>query len=115
MTVTIYGIKTCDTMKKAFAWLEANGVDYTFHDYRASGIDRASIERWCEAVGWQKLLNKGSTTFRALADADKEDLDQAKAVALMLAQPTMIKRPVLDRDGAIEVGFRPERYETAFG
>ena len=114
MTVTIYGIRTCDTMKKAFAWLDAKGVDYRFHDYRAEGIDRASVERWCAAAGWQKVLNKASTTFRALPDADKAGLDEAGAVDLMLAQPTMIKRPVLETRGAVEVGFKGERYAVIF-
>ena len=114
MSATIYGIKTCDTMKKAFRWLDSEGVDYRFHDYRVEGIDRASVERWCAAVGWEKVLNKSSTTFRALLDASKIDLDERSAIALMLAEPTMIKRPVLVADGQIEVGFKPERYAALF-
>ena len=114
MSATIYGIKTCDTMKKAFRWLESEGVDYRFHDYRVEGIDRASVERWCAAVGWEKVLNKSSTTFRALPEAAKSGVDERSAIDLMLAEPTMIKRPVLEASGRIEVGFRPERYAALF-
>ncbi len=114
MGVTIYGIKNCDTMKKAFGWLEANGVDYTFHDYRVSGVARADVEAWTAAAGWEKVLNKASRTFRALPDAAREDLDEAKAVGLMVQDPTMIKRPVLVTNGIVEVGFKPERYESLF-
>ena len=114
MAITIYGIRTCDTMKKAFAWLDGHGVDYVFHDYRASGIDRASVERWCAQAGWQKVLNKASTTFRALPESSRADLDEAAAIGLMLDEPTMIKRPVLDTGAAIEVGFKPEHYAQLF-
>jgi arsenate reductase (glutaredoxin) len=114
MPVTIYGIKTCDTMKKAFRWLEGEDVAYRFHDYRAEGIDRASVERWCVATGWEKLLNKSSTTFRVLPEDRKVSLDEASAIDLMLAEPTMIKRPVLEADDRIEVGFKPERYAALF-
>ena len=115
MTVTIYGIKTCDTMRKAFAWLDAHGVAYTFHDYRVAGISRNELVRWCTSAGWEKLLNKASTTFRALPEAAKTGLDEDKAIRLMLDEPTMIKRPVLDTGQAIEVGFKPERYAAIFG
>ncbi|MCB1488756.1 MAG: ArsC family reductase [Bauldia sp.] len=111
---TIYGIKNCDTMKKARAWLESHGVDYAFHDYKASGIDRGRLEAWASEVGWETLLNRAGTTFRKLADADKADLDEKKAIALMLAQPSMIKRPVLDIGSKILVGFKPDVYEAAF-
>lgn len=114
MTVTIYGIKTCDTMKKAFAWLDGHDVAFRFHDYRAEGIDRETVERWCAEAGWQKVLNKASTTFRGLPETAKADLDEARAIALMLAEPTMIKRPVLDTGQAIEVGFKPARYAELF-
>lgn len=114
MAVTIYGIKTCDTMKKAFVWLQALGIDYAFHDYRAAGIAAEEVKRWCKAAGWEKVLNKSSTTFRALADNAKVGLDEAKAIKLMVADPTMIKRPVLDTGTTIEVGFKPERYEALF-
>lgn len=114
MTVTIYGIKTCDTMKKARTWLDAKGVAYHFHDYKAEGIDDASLKRFVDALGWETVLNRAGTTFRALADADKQDLDAKKAIALMHAQPSMIKRPILDRDGALTAGFKPDIYETLF-
>ncbi|MEW6122282.1 MAG: ArsC family reductase [Pseudomonadota bacterium] len=115
MTVTIYGIKNCDTMKKARAWLEERGVDYAFHDYKSEGIAPALLARWVAEVGWETLLNKAGTTFRKLPDADKAGLDAAKAERLMLAQPSMIKRPVLDVDGKLTAGFKPEVYERVFG
>jgi Spx/MgsR family transcriptional regulator len=114
VTVTIYGIKNCDTMKKARTWLDAKGVAYRFHDYKAEGIDAESLKRWVETLGWETVLNRSGTTFRALPDADKQDLDAGKAIALMLAQPSMIKRPILDRDGALTAGFKPEIYDTLF-
>ncbi|MXN50564.1 ArsC family reductase [Shinella sp. AETb1-6] len=114
MTVTIYGIKNCDTMKKARTWLDAKGVAYRFHDYKAEGIDAESLKRWVETLGWETVLNRSGTTFRALPDVDKQDLDAGKAIALMLAQPSMIKRPILDRDGALTAGFKPEIYDTLF-
>ncbi len=112
--VTIYGIKACDTMKKARAWLDAHGVAYEFHDYKTRGIDRPALRNWARAVGWETLLNRAGTTFRKLPDADKTGLDEAKAIALMLAQPSMIKRPVLDVDGALTVGFKAETYAATF-
>ena len=112
-TATLYGIKNCDTMKKARAWLDAKGVPYTFHDYKAAGIDRGRLETWAREVGWETLLNRAGTTFRKLSDADKADIDEGKAIALMLDQPSMIKRPVLDLDGRLVVGFKPEQYEEA--
>ena len=114
MPITIYGIKNCDTMKKARAWLDKRGVDYAFHDYKASGIERDRLEQWSKKVGWETLLNRAGTTFRKLPDKDKTDLDARKAVALMLAQPSMIKRPVLDLGGGkLLVGFTPEVYGEA--
>ncbi|MCC0050412.1 MAG: arsenate reductase [Rhodobiaceae bacterium] len=115
MTVTIYGIKNCNTMQKAFAWLDGHGVEYTFHDYRKSGADRETLEHWCATAGWEKVMNKAGMTFRKLPDDAKVDLDQAKAVALMLDKPSMIKRPVLETGDTIEIGFKPERYEELFG
>ena len=113
-TVTIYGIKACDTMKKARDWLGAHGVAYAFHDYKASGVDRAHLQAWAGQVGWETLLNRAGTTFRALPDARKQDLDQDKAIALMLELPSMIKRPVLDLgDGRLLVGFKPDAYAAA--
>lgn len=114
MSVTIYGIRNCDTMKKAFKWLEANGVEYTFHDYRVDGIGADAVRRWCDAAGWEKILNKGSRTFRALPDATRADVGEGSAIDLMTSEPTMIKRPVLDTGEAIEVGFKADRYAELF-
>ena len=111
---TIYGIKNCDTMKKAFTWLDGHKVKYAFHDYKASGIDKAKLEEWVAAQGWEVLLNRAGTTFRKLPEADKDGLTAKKAVALMLAQPSMIKRPVLEYRGGLLVGFKPEQYSAAF-
>jgi arsenate reductase (glutaredoxin) len=116
MPIAIYGIKNCDTMKKARAWLDKHGVDYAFHDYKIAGIERAQLEAWCKKLGWETLLNRAGTTFRKLPDKDKDGLDAKKAIALMLAQPSMIKRPVLDLGGGkLLVGFAPERYSAAVG
>lgn len=112
--VTLYGIRNCDTMKKAWSWLDAHSIPYSFHDYRVSGIDKARLEVWCRELGWEKVLNKASTTFRDLPAADKQGLDAGKAVALMLAQPTMIKRPVLDLGDRRILAFKPDVYEAAF-
>jgi Spx/MgsR family transcriptional regulator len=112
--VTIYGIPNCDTMKKARAWLTDHGVAYEFHDYKALGIDSPRLEAWSKKVGWETLLNRAGTTFRKLPDADKQGLDERKAIALMLAQPSLIKRPVLDIGrGKLLVGFKPEAYAEA--
>ena len=114
MSITLYGIKACDTMKKARTWLDEHGVAYQFHDYKVSGIDAASHNKWCSEHGWETVLNRAGTTFRKLDDAEKSGLDQAKAIALMLAQPSMIKRPVLDLGSRTLVGFKPEQYAAAF-
>jgi arsenate reductase (glutaredoxin) len=108
----LYGIPNCDTMKKARTWLEAQGVDYQFHDYKVSGVTRATLAQWAKVVGWETLLNRAGTTFRKLPDAMKEDLDESKAIALMLEQPSMIKRPVLVRGKTLLVGFSPEKYSA---
>jgi arsenate reductase len=113
MRPTIYGIKNCDTMKKARTWLESHGVDYAFHDYKAEGIDQARLAAWSSELGWEKLLNRAGTTFRKLPPEQQQGLDEAKAIALMLAQPSMIKRPVLDLGDRRLVGFKPEQYEAA--
>ncbi len=113
MSITLYGIKACDTMKKARTWLDEHGVSYAFHDYKVSAIDAASLQKWCDEHGWDKVLNRAGTTFRKLDEADKQDLDQAKAIALMLAQPSMIKRPVLDLGERTLLGFKPELYAQA--
>ena len=115
MTTTLYGIRNCDTMKKAWTWLDQKGVAYDFHDYKKAGIDRARLEGWAKQVGWEVLLNRAGTTFKKLPDADKQGIDLAKAVALMLAQPSMIKRPVLETDGGLLVGFKPEVYAAKLG
>ena len=109
----IYGIKNCDTMKKARAWLDRKGVAYDFHDYKTAGIDRARLEGWSGKVGWELLLNRAGTTFRKLSEADKEGLTQKKAIALMLAQPSMIKRPVLEAGSRLLVGFNLTEYEKS--
>ncbi|MGE3148244.1 MAG: ArsC family reductase [Pseudorhodoplanes sp.] len=114
-SVTIYGIKNCDTMKKARAWLDAHDVAYRFHDYKKEGIERPVLEKWAKEVGWETLLNRAGTTFRALPEKDKDGLTEKKALALMLANPSMIKRPVLDIGGKRLVGFKPEHYEKALG
>ncbi|MEW6460827.1 ArsC family reductase [Pseudomonas sp. BMW13] len=113
MSYVLYGIKACDTMKKARTWLEEHQVDYAFHDYKSAGIDRASLEKWCNEHGWQTILNRAGTTFRKLDDTQKSDLDQAGAIELMLAQPSMIKRPVLDLGDKTLVGFKPDNYQAA--
>jgi arsenate reductase len=113
-TVIIYGIPNCDTMKKARTWLDGRGVAYRFHDYRAEGVDRAHVEAWVKALGWEKVLNKASTTFKELPDGKKAGLDAKKAVGLMLANPTMIKRPMLDLGGRLIAGFKPDIYAEAF-
>jgi len=114
MTISIYGIKNCDTMKKAFGWLDKHGIAYTFHDYKKQGVAKSDLERWCKLVGWETLLNRTGTTFKKLSDADKEGLTEKKAIALMTAQPSMIKRPVLVRGQHLLVGFKPEIYEKEF-
>jgi arsenate reductase len=110
-SATIYGIKNCETMTKARAWLDTHGVDYAFHDYKVAGIDRERLERWSKKVGWETLLNRAGMTFRKLSDKDKAGINETKAIALMLKQPSMIKRPVLDLGGGkLVVGFKPEIY-----
>jgi len=106
----LYGIKACDTMKKARAWLDEHGLRYEFHDYKSAGIDRAHLQAWCDEHGWQVVLNRAGTTFRKLDEAQKADLDQARAIELMLAQPSMIKRPVLDLGDRTLIGFKPDHY-----
>jgi Spx/MgsR family transcriptional regulator len=113
VSATLYGIKNCDTMKKARAWLDGQGVAYTFHDYKTVGIDPTTLKRWAKQVGWETLLNRAGTTFRKLAEADKQGLTETKAITLMASQPSMIKRPVLERSGKILVGFKPELYADA--
>jgi arsenate reductase (glutaredoxin) len=113
-TTTIFGIKNCDTMKKARAWLDGRGIEYTFHDYKADGIDADHLKRWTDKAGWETVLNRGGTTFRGLPDSQKTGLNERKAIALMLQQPSMIKRPVLEVGGRLLVGFKTEEYARAF-
>jgi arsenate reductase (glutaredoxin) len=112
--IILYGIPNCDTVKKARVWMDNQGLPYTFHDYKKSGVDAAKLAEWCEAKGWETILNRAGTTFKKLADNDKSDLDQAKAISLMLAQPSMIKRPVAEYSGACLVGFKLPEWEAAF-
>lgn len=113
--VKIHGIKNCDTMKKAFAWLDAHGIAYDFHDYKKLGVTEADLARWSDEAGWEKVLNRSGTTFRKLPDADQQGLTRDKAIALMSANPSMIKRPLLEMGESLEIGFRPERYAALFG
>lgn len=113
MSYILYGIKACDTMKKARNWLDEQGIEYRFHDYKTAAIDRTSLQKWCAEHGWEKVLNRAGTTFRKLDEAQKADLNQDKAIELMLAQPSMIKRPVLDLGARTLVGFKPELYAAA--
>jgi arsenate reductase len=113
--LTMFGIANCDTIKRAKTWLDAHGVQFDFHDYKKSGVDADALRSWVDELGWEVLLNKAGTTFRGLPDADKQGIDAAKAVALMLANPSMIKRPVLDLGDRRIVGFKPEAYAAAFG
>ena len=119
----MYGIKNCDTIKKARAWLDTRGIAYAFHDYKTAGLDRKQLEDWAQEVGWEPLVNRAGTTFRKLPDADKTNLDEAKALALMLDNPSLVKRPVLAIDSGgsgskgrrLLVGFSPDTYATALG
>lgn len=115
MPVIIHGIRNCDTMKRARAWLDAHGVAHEFHDYRVAGVSEAMLSRWAAQVGWERLINRSGTTFRKLPEADREGLDEGGAMALMLAQPAMIRRPVLEQGDTILVGFKPEEYAALFG
>lgn len=114
MATTLYGIKNCDTIKKARKWLDEAGVEYRFHDHRADGLAPAELDLWLERLGWEALLNTRGTTFRALPDEAKQGLDNAKARALLLAQPAMIKRPLLDKDGELHLGFKADHYQSLF-
>jgi Spx/MgsR family transcriptional regulator len=113
--IRVYGISNCDTVKKARNWLDANGLSYAFHDYKKAGIDAGTLTNWCDTFGWETVLNRAGTTFKKLPDADKADLSQDKAIALMIAQPSMIKRPVVVHPGGYLIGFKPDEWKTAFG
>jgi arsenate reductase len=111
--ITLYGIRNCDTVKKARAWLDRQGVAYAFHDYKVAGIERTQLEQWCAELGWERVLNSAGTTFRKLAESDRKGLDEARAIRLMLEQPTLIKRPMLDLGKSRLIGFKPEEYRRA--
>ena len=113
MTITLYGISNCDTVKKARDWLDSHGIEYAFHDYKKAGVDAGKLIAWCKAMGWETILNRAGTTFRKLPDSDKAGLDQAQAAKLMLAQPSMIKRPVVEHPGGLLVGFKPDGWEAS--
>lgn len=113
MTLALYGISNCDTVKKARVWLDRRGAAYAFHDYKKAGVERAMLERWADGFGWETVLNRAGTTFRALPDADKADLTRDKAIGLMLVNPSMIKRPILEGEGVALIGFKPEAWEHA--
>ena len=115
MATTLYGIPNCDTVKKARTWLDGQGVAYDFHDYKKAGVTAAKLKAWCKAFGWESVLNRAGTTFRKLPDAAKADLNQVKEIALMVEQPSMIKRPIVEYDGGALVGFKQAEWEAAFG
>lgn len=115
MSLILYGIPNCDTVKKASTWLEARGIAYTFHDYKKAGADAAKLAQWCAAAGWDKVLNRAGTTFKKLPDADKTDLDQARAVQVMAANPSCIKRPIVEHPGGLLVGFKEAEWAAALG
>jgi len=114
MTITLYGIPNCDTVRQARTWLDGHGVAYEFHDYKKAGITTPKLKAWCKVLGWESVLNRAGTTFRKLSDAEKSDLDQAKAIALMIEQPSMIKRPIVEHDGGLLIGFKQPEWEAAF-
>ncbi|AOX16451.1 ArsC family reductase [Kozakia baliensis] len=111
---TLYGIKACDTMKKARTWLDAHHIAFQFHDYKSQGISSEKLAEWIAQAGWERVINRAGMTFRKLPEADKQNLNEAKAIDLMLAQPSMIKRPVLEHEGTLTIGFSPERYAAVF-
>lgn len=115
MPITLYGIKNCDTIKKARAWLAARGTEYVFHDYKALGLEPERLERWCRELGWASVLNRAGSTFRKLPESTREALDEPTALRLMLAQPSMIKRPILECADRLIIGFKPETYAAALG
>lgn len=114
MSVTVYGIPNCDTVKKARTFLEGQGIAFDFHDYKKLGVDAAKLAHWCDVLGWETVLNRAGTTFRKLPDADKAGLDQARAIALMVAQPSMIKRPIAEYPGGLLAGFKTDIWQKIF-
>ena len=115
MTIILYGIPNCDTVKKARSWLDERGIVHVFHDYKKSGADVGRITAWCKAFGWETVLNRAGTTFRKLPDADKSGLDEANAIGLMVGHPSMIKRPVVEHPRGILIGFKPDEWEVVLG
>jgi Spx/MgsR family transcriptional regulator len=115
VSLTLYGIPNCDTVKKARTWLDTKGLAYTFHDYKKAGADPAKLAAWCQAAGWEKVLNRAGTTFKKLSDADKDGLNEARAITLMAANPSCIKRPVVEHPGGLLVGFKPDEWAAALG
>lgn len=115
MTIHLYGIRNCDTVKKARAWLDAAAVAYAFHDYKIEGVDPVRLGTWADIVGWEALLNRAGTTFRKLGDSDRADIDRAKAIVLMTAHPSLIRRPLVEHPGGVLVGFKPDLYAAVFG
>ena len=115
MSLILYGIPNCDTVKKARTWLDARGLAYSFHDYKKAGADPARLAAWCDAAGWEKVLNRAGTTFKKLPEADKANLDQARAVAVMAANPSCIKRPIVEHPGGLLVGFKEAEWAAALG
>ena len=115
MSLILYGIPNCDTVKKARTWLDARGLAYSFHDYKKAGADPDRLAAWCDAAGWEKVLNRAGTTFKKLPEADKADLNQTKAVALMAANPSCIKRPIVEHPGGLLVGFKEAEWAAALG
>ncbi len=109
--ITIYGIKNCDTMKKALKWLNQRGVEYQLHDYKKAGLEEATLKAWIEQIGWEPLINRRGTTWRKLPGSDREQIDEDKAIELMLANLSLIKRPVLVTGNSLHVGFKPEQYD----
>ncbi|MHC6528031.1 ArsC family reductase [Vibrio proteolyticus] len=114
MTITMYGIPNCDTIKKAKKWLEAEGIDYQFHDYRKQGVDPAMVTTFCDALGWENVVNKRGTTYRQLPQKQKDSLDATSAIELLVAHPAMIKRPILLVDGQYHLGFKADQYASVF-
>jgi Spx/MgsR family transcriptional regulator len=109
-SIQLYGIPNCDTVKKARAWLDAAGIAYRFHDYKKAGVDEAALRRWVAALGWEALVNRQGTTFRKLPEGERTGLDEARAIALMIANPSLIRRPVVEGGGQLIVGFSPDRF-----
>ncbi|MCF6455310.1 ArsC family reductase [Pseudoalteromonas sp. MMG024] len=112
--IKLFGIPNCDTIKKAKKWLEQNNIEYTFHDYRKDGVNSEMVNNFCQQLDWQQVLNKRGTTYRQLDDATKENLNAESAVALLVEQPAMIKRPILEKNGEFHLGFKAEQYQSIF-